>query len=88
MLVRNHPLDVNEISQYSAVVCVLRVCSESYHGQHSLGLLEERFRQQGDVDTLGDGHRAAVQVCDDHVQLKTHTHIHTLFISAFVFQSL
>lgn len=41
----------------------------TYHGQGGLGLLQQRLGQQGDVDALGDGHRAAIQVSDDHVQL-------------------
>lgn len=55
--------------RFPCIQCVLWVCS--YHREKSLGLLEERFRKQGDVDTLRDGHRAAVQVSNDHVQLRT-----------------
>lgn len=40
-----------------------------YHGEGGLGLLQEGVGEQGDVDTLRDGHRASVQVSDDHVQL-------------------
>lgn len=61
--------------------CVLWACSDpsSYHGERSLGLLKERFRQQGDVHALGDGDRASVQVSDDHIQLhKTNPWKHTV----------
>lgn len=41
----------------------------TYHGQRSLGLLQQRLWQQGDVDALGDGHCAAIQVGNNYVQL-------------------
>lgn len=54
--------------------CVQSIGCSSYHGQSSLGLLQEWLRQQGDVYTLRDGHSAAIQIGDDHVQLQTHNH--------------
>lgn len=42
----------------------------AYHGEGFPGLLEQRLGEQGDVHALGDVHCAAVQVCDNNVQLQ------------------
>lgn len=42
----------------------------TYHGEGFPGLLEQRLREQGDMYTLGDIHRPAVQVCDNNIQLE------------------
>jgi len=55
-------------------VCESVRVQSSYHGEHRLGLLQQRLGQQRDVDALGGGDGAPVQVSDDHVQLHTHTH--------------
>lgn len=44
-------------------------CS-TYHGEGFPGLLEQRFREQGDMYTLGDIHCPAIQVCDNNIQLE------------------
>lgn len=53
----------------------------TYHREGFTRLMEERLRQQRDVDALRDGDRPSVEICDDYVQLGKVTkasHVHSL----------
>lgn len=58
-------------------------CPTCYHGERRLSLLEERLGQQGDVNALGDGDGAAVQVCDDDIQLRHTREGNFFFLNQF-----
>lgn len=52
------------------------VCVCVYQRQGSLRLVQQRFREQGQVDTLRNLYRSSIQVSDDNIQL-VNTHENT-----------
>lgn len=50
-------------------IFALRASGGVYHGQGSLGLVQHRLREHGQVDAFWNLYRSSIQVGDDDVQL-------------------